>query len=98
MKHRKSLLLSSCGIAIGIVLLISGSIVSGMGIIFHWGGDNTAAGYEYTTVWYVGEGMMCAGLIILILGVLGVATAFIREYLDRKRKTIQSAPAPLQPS
>jgi hypothetical protein len=88
MKHKKPLL-SVCGIAVGILLLISGSIVSGMGIIRHWGGDNTARYFEYTTGYYVGVYMGWAGIIILILGVFGIVISFIREYLDRKRKTIQ---------
>jgi hypothetical protein len=87
MKHKKPLL-SICGIAVGIILLISGSIVSGMGIIRHWGGDNTAAYFEYTTGYYVGVCMGAAGTIILILGVFGIVITFIREYLDRERKTI----------
>jgi hypothetical protein len=69
-----------------------------MGIIRHWGGDNTAAYFEYTTGYYVGVYMGAAGIIILILGVFGIVTTFIREHLDRERKTIQSTPSPLQPS
>jgi len=98
MKHRKSLLLSIWGIAIGIILFISGSIVGGMGIIYHAGGWSTSAWYETTWVYYLGVGMGWSGIIILILGIFGIVTTFIREYLDREHKTVQQVPLPPQPS
>lgn len=97
MKHRKSLLLSIWGIAIGIILWISGSIVGGMGIIYHAGGFFTSGSYETTWVYYLGVGMVWSGIIILILGAFGVVTTFIREYLDKEHKTVQPAPLPPQP-
>jgi len=98
MKHRKSLLLSIWGIAIGIILLISGSLVGGMGIIYHAAGLFTVGWYETTWAYYLGVGMVWSGIIILILGAFGVVTTFIREYLDREHKTVQSARSPPQPS
>jgi hypothetical protein len=93
MKHRKSLLLSIWGIAVGIVLWISGSIVGGMGIIYHAGGWFTSGWYEETWGFYLGVGLVWSGIIILILGAFGVLTTFIKEYLDREHKTVQPAPA-----
>ena len=92
MKHRKSLLLSIWGLAIGIILLISGEIVGGMGIIYHAGGWFTPSWYEATWAFYLGVGLLWSGIIILILGVFEIVTTFIREYLDREHKTIQSPP------
>ena len=80
MKHRKPLLISSTSVAMGIILMISGLFVSSKGIVLNWGGDNTAAFYEYTTVWYVGECMIGVGIIALTLGVVGIAVTLIREY------------------
>lgn len=97
MKHRKSLLLSILGIAIGIILWFSGAIVNHIGIIYHYGG--TASGYyEYTTVYYVGIGLGLSGVILLILGVFGIIITIMRENLDREHKTIQSPPLPPPPS
>ena len=87
MKDRKSLLLSGASVAVGIILMISGLFVSSKGIVLNWGGDNTAAFYEYTTVWYVGECMIGAGIIALILGVVGIVATLIREYLTKERRT-----------
>jgi hypothetical protein len=98
MKHRKSLLLSIWGIAVGVILLISDSIVGGMGIIYHAGGWFTSGWYEETWVYYLGVGMVWSGIIILIVGVFGIITTFLREYLDRGQKPIQQPPSPPQPS
>ena len=98
MKHRKSLLVSIWGIAIGIILLISGSMIGGMGIIYHVGGWFTPSTYEYTWMFYLGVGMVWSGIIVLILGVFGIITTFIREFLDREHKPIQQPPSPPQPS
>ena len=98
MKHRKSLLVSVWVIAIGIVLWIPGSIIGGMGIIYHSGGWFTPSTYEYTWMFYLGVGMVWSGIIVLILGVFGIITTFIREYLDKGQKPIQPPPSPPQPS
>jgi hypothetical protein len=97
MKHRKSLLISIWVIAIGIVLWISGDIVGGMGIIYHAGGLFSSSWYEYTSVFYLGVGMVWSGIIAIILGVFGIITTFIREYLDREQKPIQQPSLPQQP-
>lgn len=89
MKHRKSLLISIWIIALGIILWISGSIIGGMGIIYHAGGWFTPGWYEATWVFYLGVGMVWAGIIALILGVFGIVTTFIKEYLDKGQKTTQ---------
>jgi len=94
MKHRKSLLLSIWGIALGIILLISGPIVAGVGRIYHPSGFATIGWYEATWVYYLGVGMVWSGIIILILGAFGVVTTFIKEYLDREHKAVQPAPSP----
>jgi len=91
MKHRKSLLLSIWGIAIGIILLISGSVVGGMGIIYHAGGWFAPLWYEETWVYNLGVGIVWSGIIVLILGAFGILTTFIREHLDREHKTVQLA-------
>ncbi|MCJ7470613.1 hypothetical protein MUO74_09035 [Candidatus Bathyarchaeota archaeon] len=98
MKHRKSLLVSIWIIAVGVVLWISGSIIGGMGIIYHAGGWFTSGWYELTSMYYLGVGMVWSGIIVLILGVFGIITTFIREFLDREHKPIQQPPSPPQPS
>jgi hypothetical protein len=81
MKHRKSLLASIWIIAIGIILWISGPIIRDTGIIYHgyW--------YELTWVYYLGVGIVWSGVSIFILGTFGIITTFIREYLDKERKS-----------
>lgn len=91
MKHRKSLLISIWVIALGIILWISGSIIGGMGIIYHAGGWFSPSWYEGTWMYYLGVGMVWSGITALILGVFGIITTFIREYLDKGQKT---APIP----
>jgi hypothetical protein len=98
MKHRKSLLLSIWGIAIGIILSIIGYIVSRTGIVYHPAQFLVSAEWwEYTTVYYLGFAVMWLGIAIVILAVFGIGTTFIREYLDREHKTTQPPPPP-QPS
>ena len=87
MRHRKPLLLGGASVAVGIILMISGLFVSSKGIVLNWGGDNTARFYEYTIVWYVGEYMIGAGVIALILGVVGIVATLIREHLTSERRT-----------
>jgi hypothetical protein len=89
MKHRKSLLVSIWVIALGIALWISGQVVGGMGIIYHAGGWFTSGWYEFTTMFYLGVGLAWSGIIALILGMFGIITTFIREYLDKEPKPIQ---------
>lgn len=86
--------LSIWGIAIGISLLISGSLVGGIGIIYHAGGWFSSSWYETTWAYYVGVGLAWSGIIVLILAVFGLITTFIREYLDREHKMIQPQPPP----
>jgi len=93
MKHRRSLFISIWVIAIGIVLWISGSIIGGMGIIYHAGGWFNPSWYELTSMYYFGVGMVWSGIIALILGVFGIITTFIREYLDKEQKAA-SIPQP----
>ena len=98
MKHRKSLLASVWIIAVGIALGISGSIIGGTGIIYHAGQWFNPSWYEYTLIYYLGVGLLWSGIIVLILGVFGIVTTFIREFLDREHKPIQQPPSPPQPS
>jgi len=86
MKHRKSLLLSIWGIAVGIILWVSGSIIGGMGIIYHAGGWFSPEWYEFTTGFYLGVGLAWSGIIVLIIGAFGIGTTFLREYLDKEHK------------
>jgi hypothetical protein len=85
MKHRRSLLLSIWGIAIGIILWISGAVVGGnFGMIYHEGSWFSAD---------LGLGLVWAAIIILILGAFGIGTTFLREFLDRDQKTAKSPPS-----
>ena len=93
MKHRKSLLASIWVIAVGIVLWISGSIIGGMGLIYHAGGWFTSSWYETTWVFNLGVGIVWSGIVVLILGAFGIITTFIREFLDREQKTTQLSSA-----
>ena len=73
MKNRTSLIATIWVIAVGIILWIVGSQIGGM----------FAA---QTTMNYVGFGIMWAGIVLLILGVFGVITTAIMEYLDTSKK------------
>lgn len=95
MIHRKSLFISLWVIAIGIALWISGSIVGGMGIIYHAGGWFTSGWTELTWAYYLGVGMAWSGIIAIVLGAFGILTTFIREYLDKGQKP--PPPSPPQP-
>jgi len=86
MKHRKSLFISIWIIATGVVLWISGSIVGGMGIIYHAGGWFSSGWYELTWAYYLGVGLVWSGIIAIILGVFGIITTAIKEYLDREKE------------
>ena len=86
MKHRKSLLISIWVIAIGGSLRISGSIIGDVGIIYHAGGWFTFGWYELIWVCYPGVGMAWSGIIAIVLEAFGIATTFIREYLDKGQK------------
>lgn len=94
MKHRKSLLISIWVIGVGIALGISGSIIAGMGIIYHAGGWFTSGWYELTSAYYLGLGMVWSGIIALILAVFGIITTIIREYLDKEKKIVQPPQPP----
>lgn len=94
MKHRKSLLVSIWIIAVGIALWISGSIVGNAGIIYHAGGWFSSGWYELTSFYWLGVGMAWSGIIALMLGVFGIVTTIIREYLDKEKKTTQLPPSP----
>ena len=96
MKHRKSLLISIWIIALGVILWISGSIIGGMGIIYHAGEWFSPSWHELTWVYNLGVGIVWSGIIALILGVFGIVTTFIREYLDKEQKTA-SIPQPQTP-
>ena len=85
-------------IALGIILWISGSIIGDMGIIYHAGGWFNPSWQELIWVFYLGVGTVWSGIIALILGVFGIITTFIREYLDKGQKTLPSgvaSPSPL---
>ena len=92
MKYRKSLLISIWVIALGIILWISGLVIGGMGIIYHEGGWFSSSWYEYTSMFYLGVGMVWSGIIALIVGVFGIITTFIREYLDKGQTTTPTPP------
>jgi hypothetical protein len=92
MKHRKALFVSIWVIAIGIVLWISGSVVGGVGIIYHAGGWFTPAWYELTWAFYLGVGLVWAGIIAIILGAFGMLTTVLKEYLDREKQKIPPPP------
>lgn len=91
MKHRRALFVSIWIIAMGIVLWISGQVVGGMGIIYHAGGWFSSGWYELTWAYYLGVGLVWAGIIVIILGAFGIITTGIKEYLDREKPT-NSAP------
>jgi len=86
MKHRKALFISVWVIALGIVLWVSGQIIGGQGIIYHAGGWWNPSWYELTWAFYLGVGLAWSGVIALILGVFGIVTTAMKEYLDREKE------------
>jgi len=88
MKQRNSILLDLWIITIGIILWVSGDMIDGMGTIRNVVGFfRPVIWYEYTWVFYLGLGIVWAGLLTFILGVFRIITSLIREYFDR-RKTL----------
>jgi len=89
MKHRRALFRSIWVIAVGIALYISGLVVGGMGIIYHAGGWFNPGWYEYTWGFYLGVGLVWAGITDLIFGFFGFGTTLLKEYLDREKNQTQ---------
>ncbi len=86
MKHRKALFTSIWTIALGIALWISGQILGGYGIIYHAGDWWNPSWYELTWAFHLGAGLALFGIIVLILGVFGIITTAMKEYLDREKE------------
>lgn len=86
MKHRKALLTSIWVIALGIALWISGSVIGGMGIIYHEGGWFNPGWYELTWAYYLGIALAWSGIIAIIFGVFGIITTGIKEHLDKGKQ------------
>jgi len=61
-------------------------MIGGVGIIYHAGGWFTFGWYELIWVCYPGVGMAWSGIIAIVLEAFGIATTFIREYLDKGQK------------
>jgi len=87
MKYRKALFVSVWVIALGIILWISGQVLGGYGIIYHEGGWFSPDWYELTWVHYLGVGLAWSGIVALIVGVFGIVTTGMKEYLDRQGET-----------
>jgi len=87
MKHRKALFVSIWTIALGIVLWISGQIIGGYGIIYHAGDWWNPSRYELIWAFRLVVGLVSFGVVVLILGVFGLITTAMKEYLDREPKS-----------
>jgi hypothetical protein len=92
MKHRKALFVSIWVIAIGVVLLISGSVIGGMGIIYHAGAWFNPAWYELTWAYYLGVALVWSGITAIVLGGFGIITTALKEYLDREKQKVPPPP------
>ena len=95
MKHRRLLIGSIIAIPIGIILwVIIGPVIALAGITSHYEGwwifGQTVT--EVTATYWIGVALSLAGLIILIVGVVGIILAFVLEILDREHKTPSVTP------
>ncbi len=91
MYMKRHLIASIWVIAVGIILWLCGSIIGGMGIIFDIGKWFSAA---HTLTYDVAIGLVWAGIILLIVGVFGIATSLLRGHLDKQQKKVTSNPQP----
>jgi hypothetical protein len=91
MKHKKSLFASIWIIALGIVFWISGSIIGDMGIVYRAGGWFGIAWHELTWVYCLSVGLAWSGITVIILGVFGIITAGMKEYLNREKGKAESS-------
>lgn len=72
MKHRKALMGSIWAIALGVILWVSALFPYQL--------------YELAWSHYLVVGLAWAGTITIILGIFGLTTTVLKEYLDRREE------------
>jgi|GEM_PF-2458679 hypothetical protein len=87
MKHRKCLFLSIWGVAIAIILWISGEIIGGLGIIFRNGVWGTSPSLETKMALDGGVALVWVGITLFVLGIFGIVTTILKEILDKEGKS-----------
>jgi hypothetical protein len=92
MKHRRELVFSIWGIALGIILLVSGSLLG----TFTWHRTWWFHPIYFEPAWayYLTVGLAWAGVIVLILGIFGFVLTLLSEFFDREKKTPQLPASP----
>lgn len=88
MKHRRLLIGGIIAITLGIIFLIVGPVVAQAGISSHFEGwwifGTTVT--DVSATYWVGVTLSLAGLIIVIIGIVGIILSFVLEVLDKSPK------------